>query len=257
MTASTTASSVATLLFAAACVLAACPASADEASDLCFADSIEGQVLRDHGKLTKAAPHLEQCAQPQCEEAMRTRCAQWLSDVRKEVPVVAVRVVDDRGEAVPGAVVRLDGTVVDASATFPLDPGRHELRAAFAGRDAIVTFDTRPGSQEVQAVVDLRKKVFERPISTPAYVAGGVALAGLIAFGALGAASLVEVGHLSSCTPYCEASSRPPLVATQDTADVALGVGVAGALAATILYLARPTVAKEIRIGAGGVSWAF
>jgi hypothetical protein len=232
-------------------------AFADETSDLCLAGSLQGQILRSHGRLTLAREHLEECARPECEEAMRTRCAQWLGEVRAEIPILAVHVVDDRRGPIAAAVVHLDGSLVDASQPFPVDPGRHEVRADYAGRRAVVTVDTRPGEQEVVPQLDLRSSVPERPVSTATFVSGAVSLAGFVALAAFGTAALVQQGSLSQCMPFCDSSHRGSLEAFEDAADIGLGVGIAGLLAGTIFYLTRPTVAKEVRIGARGVAWDF
>jgi hypothetical protein len=188
---------------------------------------------------------------------MRVRCAQWLVEVRAAIPVIAVHVVDDRRAAIDGAVVRLDGSLIDATQELPVDPGRHELRADYGGRRGLVAFDTTPGRQEVVAIVDLQATAYARPIPTPAFVSAGVSLAGFLGFAAFGVATLVQQGSLAQCAPYCDASQRTPLQTTEVGADIGLGVGVVGFVAATVFYFARPTVPRAVRVDGRGVTWDF
>lgn len=233
-------------------------ARADEAGDLCLADSIEGQVLKAHGRYARAREHLEQCAAPVCDEALRTRCAASRDEVIAKTPVLLIHPRDDRGEPLADATVRLDGAVIDAAGPVPLDLGAHALRVEHAGRRfELAITDPKPGVQEIAATIDLRSHVPTRPTPTVFWLLGGTSAAGLVAFGALAGVTLQKQQELQSCTPYCNASSQGPLQATEIAADVALGVGVAAALAATFVYIARPTRMKEVRISAQGATWAF
>jgi len=232
-------------------------ARADETADVCLADSIEGQVLRNHGRLVRAREHLAQCSRTECEEAIRKRCSEWLDQANAALPRVSIRVVDDRGLPLPEAVVRLDGTPVDVAAPLAVDPGSHAIEATYRGRKATSTLQAVAGSQEVSLTIDLRKTVYERPVPLATYVSGAVALAGFIAFGALGTASLVQVDELTQCSPYCDASRKAPIQTLEISADIALGVGVTALVAGTVFFLARPSVASQVHIGARGLSWAF
>src|SRR5215472_8320471 len=141
-------------MLAAACLTFAGGARADEDSDLCFADSIEGQVLRAHGHLIRAREHLALCARPVCEEHMRQRCAEWLTQVEPTIPVLRLQVQDDRGTSLPSAIVRLDGAVVDPASPIPVDPGPHELRADYANRRTVVSIKPSPGAQTQVVSID-------------------------------------------------------------------------------------------------------
>jgi hypothetical protein len=233
-------------------------AHADETSDLCLADSIEGQVLKAHGRFTRAREHLERCAAPACEENMRTRCAAWRDEVVAKTPVLQIHAQDDRGHAIDDVVVRLDGAVIDPSRPVPLDQGPHAVRADHAGRHFELSLpEPKPGVQDVIATIDLRDRVPTRPTPPSFWLLSGTAGAGFLAFGAFGVATLVQESNLRACSPYCDASGKGPLQATEIGADIGLGIGVAAALAATFAYLARSTVMKEVRIGSQGVLWAF
>jgi hypothetical protein len=234
------------------------PARADETSDMCLADSIEGQVLKRLGRLTRAREHLEQCAEAACEDAMRVRCARWRDEVRAATPVLVIRTVDDEGTPIGDAAVRLDGALIDPSGAVPVDPGPHELRAEHAGRRFVTTLEPKAGPQSVVATIDLRSSVPTRPTPTLFYFLGGASTVGLLAFGALSIAAQVQANHLdATCKPFCDTTDRPALVTTEVGADVGLGIGVAAALAATVVYLVRPVVSKEVRLTDNGLSVAF
>jgi hypothetical protein len=233
-------------------------AKADETSDLCLADSIEGQVLKTHGRLTRAREHLERCAEPACEAHMRARCAQWRDEVSAATPVLKIHPVDDLGNAIPDATVRLDGAIIDPSQPVPLDIGPHELRAEHAGRHVVLSLlEPKPGPQDVNVAIDLRSTVPTRPPPTTFWVLGGAATAGVVAFAAFGIATLAQANHLSSCTSFCDPSAKTPLEATETGADVGLTIAVAAGLAATVVYLVRPTVLKDVRFTSRSLTWTF
>jgi hypothetical protein len=233
------------------------PAPAQE-PDICLADSIEGQVLKSHGRLTRAREHLERCADPSCEEHMRARCASWLAEVVATIPVLTIEVVDDRGQPIPDAVVRLDGAIVDPSRPLPLDLGPHVVRADHAGRSFELSMvDSKPGVHDIRAVIDLRGATPTRPTPSSVWALVGASAVGWAGLGAFGIATLEQEGSLRACAPYCDASRRTPLEISETGADVALAVGAAAALVATFLYFTRPTVMKEVRLSEKGMAWAF
>jgi hypothetical protein len=231
---------------------------ADDASNLCLADSIEGQVLKTNGRLTQAREYLERCAAPACEPNIRARCAEWRDEVIAKTPVLQIHPEDDLGRPLADVVVRIDGLIVDPAKPVPLDLGSHELRAEHAGRRfELLLPDPKPGVRDIKATIDLRSQVPARPVSSWVWVLGTTAAVGLVAFGAFSVATLVQQNDLQVCSPYCDPSSKPPLQATEVGADIGLGIGVAAALAATFVYVARPTVMREVRLSSRGVTWAF
>jgi hypothetical protein len=171
--------------------------------------------------------------------------------------LLRIRTVDDRGVAVSDARVRIDGVLIDASTVVPVNPGPHEVRAQYAGRQVVLSIEPKPGVQDVVATLDLRTQVPTRPTPTSFYIVGTSALVGLAAFGVFGIASLVQAGELNVCSPYCQVSNRSPLEATEVGADVSLAVSAAAVLGAMVAYLVRPTVFKHLRLSGPGVAWTF
>lgn len=166
--------------------------------------------------------------------------------------------MDDRGTPIPDAVVRLDGAIVDPSQPVPLDVGSHALRADHAGRHFELSLvDAKPGPQDVVATIDLRMSVATRPTPKAFWLLGGTSALGFLALGAFGIATLVQESNLQVCSPFCDVSAKGTLQATEVGADIGLGIGIAGAVAATFVYFVRPTVMREVRLSNRGVTWAF
>lgn len=232
------------------------PAHADE-GEICLADSIQGQVLRKSGRLLRAHEHFAACAREACDAPIRDKCAAWLRESDAETPRVVLRVVDDRGATLPVRLVHVDGVETRIDGPVALDPGRHTVRADFAGRTGAIDLDAAPSTREAKVVVDLRATRLERPIPAATYVFGGAAIVGAAVATAFGVSALVQKGHLEACAPFCPSDRRAPLERATLAADVSGGLAIAAALGAAIVYLARPTVSREVRVGAEGVSWTF
>jgi hypothetical protein len=234
------------------------PAGADE---ICLASSIEGQVLRRSGRLLQARELFAECARDACERPMRERCALWRSEAEARTPRLSLRVNDDRGVPLPGAQLHVDGQEVtlprDAATVLEVDPGKHVARADFGGRRELAEVDVALGTRSLTLTLDLRSRVDSRPTPSLAYALGATFGAAAVAFGIFGTSALVQAGHLSDCQPYCAADRKAPFDTAVIGSDVSAGIGAAALLGAVIVYLARPTVTREVRISSRGVAWDF
>ena len=253
-------------LGAASLMTAATPAQAEPPSarasaedEICLASSIEGQVLRRSGRLLRARELFAGCARDACEKPMRDRCVGWLHDAEAHTPRLTLRVNDDRGTPLPGAQVHLDGLEVTLPPSTPLevDPGKHVVRADFAGRRELAEVDVTEGVRPVTLTLDLRSRVEARPAPKLAYGLGAASGVAAIAFAVFGTSALVQAGHLDACRPYCAAERKAPFDAAVIGADISAGVGAAALLGAVIVYLARPTVTREVRVSSRGIAWDF
>lgn len=180
---------------------------------------------------------------------MRASCAAWLRESTTDTPRLRLRIEDDRGAALSDAVVHLDGAVTDVSHVVEVDPGKHVTTADFAGRRGLTEFSAHKGDQDVLVMIDLRDKVQSRPTPVATYVLGGVTVAAAIALAAFGGSALAQSGDLSACSPYCAPDRRGSLNTVMIGADVSLGISAAALLATVIVYVARPTVVREVRLG--------
>ncbi|HEY8942913.1 MAG TPA: hypothetical protein VIM73_01570, partial [Polyangiaceae bacterium] len=82
-----------------------------------------------------------------------------------------------------------------------------------------------------------------RPVPTLSYVFGAVTLAGVAGFAGLALTGLEDYNSLdSNCRPGCSSSEVDSVRTKFILADISLGVAVASAVTATILYINRPWV---------------
>ena len=74
----------------------------------CIAAASEGQELRDQGHLLDARADFQMCAQSECPEPIPKFCADWMTDVRRNIATVVIRAVDNEGRDVTEARVVVD-----------------------------------------------------------------------------------------------------------------------------------------------------
>jgi hypothetical protein len=191
-------------------------------------------------------------------------------------PRLARVTVTSRPEASPGVTVLLDGVALGAASLgtpIPVDPGEHSLRADAPGRlswiahvtieeGATPSFDVpflelapASASSPTAAALAPPPSPAGHPLRVPAVVIGGVGLAALgvgAAFGIVAA----EKKHDSEglCDPSGDAcsSTGAGLLRQANTAawasDFGVGLGAAGLVAATYLFLVTSRRAEAGRV---------
>jgi hypothetical protein len=252
----------AALLLALALVGRAAPARAD-AVEACIRAADEGQSLRDQGRLLAARERFVTCAAEACPALLRDDCAGWLGGLEARLPSVVIAAADPAGRDLVDARVSIDGAPrPDAAAgrAVPLDPGVHAVRV------------TGPGGAVVELTVLLREGERRRVVAArfaaagaaappgpagrgpiiAAVVLGGVALTGGGLFAGLAWSAKDELAHLrATCAPGCDPAAVDAVRAREIGANVALGVGLAAALAGTLVVVLRPGAgAKAAWLGA-------
>ena len=80
-------------------------------------------------KLLERRAALRMCSNPQCARSIDNECSAWLQDFDALVPDLTVRVIDSHGNAVPNALIRIDGKVQAAGTPLEVDPGGHTVVA--------------------------------------------------------------------------------------------------------------------------------
>jgi hypothetical protein len=233
------------------------------------------QELRQSGKLRKAGEALVLCAQEVCPAFVRTDCVQWLTEVTHETPTVVFSVKDTKGEDIAAVHVTVDDEEVASELdgkSVAVDPGTHKFQFEIEGspkivqevlirqaeKDRVINVSFAPRAADVPEVSpygDVSKDVGKEPAPAPAsgkpgplrpyaFVAGGVGVAGIIGFVALGAVGHSKENELNgTCGPThtCAQSDVDGIKTDYLLADVSLGLGIAGLGAGVALFfLSQP-----------------
>jgi hypothetical protein len=245
-------------LLVLACALASSVAAAQSrrSVDACADAAERGQQLQKRGKLLDARASFRECAQATCPSVVRADCTRWERDVENAIPSVVLAVRSAGGEDVTDITVLVDGVSVagyTSGLAVQLEPGEHVLRIERPNGDAMDrTIVVREG--EKRRLVDL---TFERrpippppppppkpppPSKTPTlvWILGGVGVAGLVGFGAVGLDGInryqrleSECGKTRACSGSEISSNR-----TQIWIADALGfVGIAALGAAAVILI--------------------
>ncbi|WP_438022573.1 hypothetical protein [Sorangium sp. So ce233] len=262
---------VAAALAALACLQPARARAGD--AEACFTASEEGQRLRDEGRLREARARFIACGAAACPALVRSDCAGWLADVTARVPTLILSAQDEQGQDVADVQVTLDGAPLAArldGKAVEVDPGEHVLRFERAGsapvalrlvvregeklrrvsarlvRPATVRAGAAtPGGGAITrgggAIAPREDQAASPPASSLLLpiALGGVALAGGVAYAALGLSARADADRLrTTCAPRCAEADVDAVRTKVIAANVAFGVGVAalgGAVAALLL----------------------
>lgn len=249
----------------------AAPAQADR--EACIAAHEEAQLMRLRGRYTAAREKLLHCAQSSCPSLISNDCIAWLSEVDASLPSVVFAVADSEGRDLIAVRVlandallteRIDGRAV------PLDPGVYTLHfeaPGYARFEQIVTVReaqkqrlirvqlvrSPAHAQSAEAPASTQSSPAMRAIPLATYVLGGSALAALgvgITTGVMGKRELDRLEpkcDVERCKRSETAYGRRLYIA----ADVAFGVSVGLAVAATWVYLAARGKRKRDRAHEG------
>ncbi|WP_437774840.1 hypothetical protein [Sorangium sp. So ce1097] len=246
-------------------------ARAGDAAEACFTASEEGQRLRDEGRLREARARFIACGAAACPALVRSDCAGWLSDVTARVPTLILSAQDDNGQDVADARVTIDGAPLAArldGKAVEVDPGEHVLRFEREGSAPVAlrlvvregeklrrvsARLARPaapgrgaGAAGAGVVAPREDGAASPPASAPLLpiALGGVAIAGGVAYAALGLSARADADRLrTTCAPRCAEADVDAVRTKVIAANVAFGVGVAalgGAAAALLLRGAAP-----------------
>ncbi len=270
-----------------ATLLVAPAAQGEDGPAACIASHESAQQQRNRGKLSAAKHELERCSRDDCPALIAADCAKWWAEVQAVLPSVIVT-------APSGAEVRIDGQLVDQVASGHeqvLDPGEHVITATLADHQPFEQrFTLAEGDRGVEVAVALEPVEAQPPAPAPppastvpaasgpegvaptgstspsawTWVAGGIGLAGLGLFTGFALSGLSRRGDLDEleCKPSCPQEDVDAMSQDFLVADVALGVGVAGLVVATVLYLAtgddeEPATSPKAQLRHGRVILTF
>jgi hypothetical protein len=234
-------------------------APGDEARERneCMRAHVAYQELRNAGKLVEAGKQLRICAAAACPGPIVADCAGWMNEMAQATPSLVFEVEAD-GHPATDAKVFVDNVPVnDWSKAVEVDPGNHAIRVElppFPPHEETVTtaeghrmrllsvsFET-PKPETPNPVGPLPESPRPGPVPIVTYPLIGVAVAGLAVGGVFDGIGKGQQGHLEhSCSPHCTDSDLKSMKTDYLIGDISLGVGVAAAIGAVVVYLARPS----------------
>jgi hypothetical protein len=239
-------------------------AEADERADekqACASAAEEAEQLRIDARLLAARERLLRCSRPGCPAAVRSDCAQWMTEVAAAMPTVVLGARDSRGQDMLSAHVSVDGVTathgLDGKA-IEVDPGVHTFRFESAGAAAEQVVLIREGekSRAITATLDLGPVVPKDPSAAPlpasptssrraspwTWALGGIGLLALGIGAYLELSVDAEANRLQgTCGHACSHAQVHPLVLEQQVlGPVAFGVGALSLGLATYRLLVAP-----------------
>jgi hypothetical protein len=218
---------------------------------------------------------------------VRAECGRWLGEIDALLPSIVVSARTSSGADLTGARVIVDGEPITGSLDgrpFTLDPGPHKIRVEASGyapveetallsegdkaRPLVFTLSLLPPlhpapsapiatpTPSLAPVPSSAESAAPgppengRPVPVTAYVAGGVALVGLVSFASFGLVGRAEYFDLkNSCAPGCTSAQDSPVQTKLVAADISLGVTIAALAAGLTFYLSRPSRAPDTTRG--------
>lgn len=235
----------------------ALPASAAEGDTkvACASAHEDAQLLMQKGALLQARTALRSCGRDECPALLRGDCMSMLSENEHNVPSIVIRAVADEGDLID-VTVRLDGKEAATRLTgapLDLDPGAHQLELTAPGRAPIAqTILVRAGEKNRPVTVSWATKKestgttekpavpMVRPVPALTYVFAGLGVVGAAGFVYFGSSGNDKKSSLDGCAPVCAQSDVDEVKRDYLFANVALGVGGAGLIAAAVVFLTRP-----------------
>ncbi len=207
-----------------------------------------------------------------CPETLAADCAQWDTELSKDIPSVRLVVVDSRGVGVDNAHVTVDGAPLPDHTELELEPGEHTARAELGSQHADLEFQTDRGRRGLvlKLTLDLPRSQLVTAGKDPAtnesspratwvsyaLLTGGVA--GLGAGAALSLAGHLEVHHLEqTCSPYCSQQSVDRVRALWWLGGGAAVLGAASFTAAWLTWPVKAGATLQVGLGSLALSSSF
>lgn len=213
--------------------------------DRCLSSPVQGQELRQAGKLLAARGAFLICAQRDCPTEIVDACARWRSEVESSLASVVFAAHGEDNHDLADVWVSIDrGEPVSVNPrAIELDPGTHRFVFQRAGANDVVLERTLVQGEKnriITIVVPDRAArippVPTRRIPTASWIAGGIGLASLAVSGSFGGLYLARRAS-DGCDTGCSATKRDDIARYGAVSNVALGVGLVAAGVATWFYL--------------------
>lgn len=225
----------------------------------CVRQHAAGQDASRDAKLLHARQAFLSCVSADCPAEVRDECVRLSQAIDNRIPSVVIAFTNSAGEDIVSAQVLVDGKEVAKQVDgrpIALDPGirQFELRAGDSvvksrvviregekNRPLVFRAEAapkQPGAHPARPVEAARTS--EGGVPAAAWIAGGVGVVGLGAFGYFAVLGRNKEKDLDSCTPYCSQDEYDSMTQRYLIADIALGVGVVALGTAAVLVLTAP-----------------
>ncbi|MEO7034285.1 MAG: hypothetical protein ABI548_10350, partial [Polyangiaceae bacterium] len=224
----------------------------------------QSQRLRNGSQYVAASDEAAKCANPKCGEALFDECTKIYDQLQNATPSVVFAARNDAGRELTSVAVTIDGRPspdqLDGN-PVRVDPGRHQfafssngyqraeqavlIRAGeqFRPINAVLPRIRNEQAAAAPASAQASTSALESPRRLPlaSYVLGAVSVVGVGAFVGFRVAGASRFDELArTCKPTCTSSEVDSAQQKYLVSDIALGVGVAAAVAAITVYLVSP-----------------
>ncbi|HEX7602757.1 MAG TPA: hypothetical protein VF316_14170 [Polyangiaceae bacterium] len=243
-------------------LLAAPMAHADE-TDACFSAPVDGQKLKNEGKLNAALAQFEMCARKSCPAEIVADCTHWAGAVENAIPSIVVAPRDAQGNDLLEVRVAVDdGAPIEVSGrAIVLDPGSHKLvfsregvgsvvqevllREGEKNRVIVVRFEPPPPPPlAAQPAPPPATTVVTRPVPAATWIALTVGILALGSFGAVAGVGIAERSR-NGCDIGCTGAQKDDVDLKFHVADALLAIGIIGVATAAVVYFTRPTATRS------------
>lgn len=222
-----------------------------ESLQVCLDDHEAGQEQRALGDLASSYRAFGRCGDSSCPDIVRSDCSLWMRELTDKLALTSV-VVWVNGQVYRKARIVLNGKPLETATTgqpVPLAEASYRLEVTVENFDP----QLRQVQVEKQHLGQLRtlRFTFNSPPPAPitpkaTYWLGGLGLAGIGAFAALGVSSRQLQSDLENrCAPNCPSSDVDTVRQRALLANVSLGVGVTSLLSAAAAYLWFPEFSRS------------
>ncbi len=220
-----------------------CTLSARATPEACFEAAVDGQKLRDAGQLLAAREQFIACAKSTCPEEVQKDCTRWLSELDVTLPTVVFGARDADGNDLLDVHVSVDSMATTGTAAgkpVPLDPGAHLVRFDREGSAPVEQSLVVRAGEKNRVIIATFTDVPSSRIPTESWIFAGVGVVGLSVFGVFGARGLSDYHHYG-CDQGCNASDKSKVDTQFRVADIGLAIGASALVAATVIWLVRPS----------------
>ncbi|MFO0675411.1 MAG: hypothetical protein U0169_02680 [Polyangiaceae bacterium] len=281
-------------------LLAPVRAHAESEGVVCANAAERAQRLRAESKFKAAREELRTCSRPVCPGFVRKDCDTWIPEVEASLPSVVLTARTPDGRDVMQVKVFADGiTFTDAldGRAVTIDPGIHVFRFEAPNtkpvEEKVVVKQGEKNRQIGVTLVPTGDSSPSRPrdtsptkdegtsdttsssdsgggVPTLTWVFGGVSVVALGTALGFRVAANNSITNLrkpapDGCAPNCTDSQVDPIRGQVTASNVAFGVGIAAAAAATFFFLTRPKSGPSVQAfgaplpngGAAGVVGSF